>query len=138
MIEVNAGLNSELVNFAANPVDSHFRTSEDKLKRNWLFVALGLIASALSMHASAEIPPGRQVEILYLLKHDCGSCHGMRLEGGLGPALLAKRFTGWNTDTLAMTILFGRPGTPMPPWRPFLTDSEAYWLATQLKQGVRP
>ena len=61
----------------------------------------------------------------------------MRLEGGLGPALVAKRFTDWNIDQLALTILYGRPGTPMPPWRPFLTDGEAYWLATRLKKKRR-
>ena len=87
---------------------------------------------------SADVAPGRQAEIIYLLKHDCGSCHGMRLEGGLGPALSAKRFTEWDADKLALTILYGRPGTPMPPWRPFLTDNEAFWLATRLKQGIRP
>ena len=62
----------------------------------------------------------------------------MRLEGGLGPALVAERFTEWGTDQLALTILYGRPGTPMPPWRPFLTDNEAHWLAVQLKEGIRP
>ena len=88
--------------------------------------------------ALADIAPARQAEIIYLLKHDCGSCHGMRLEGGLGPALAAGRFADWDTDALALTILYGRPGTPMPPWRPFLSDSEARWLATRLKEGIRP
>ncbi|MBL3589078.1 MAG: cytochrome c [gamma proteobacterium endosymbiont of Lamellibrachia anaximandri] len=85
----------------------------------------------------AEIVPPRQAELLYLLKHDCGSCHGMRLEGGLGPALTPKRLQSWQAEQLAVTILHGRPGTPMPPWRPFFTDSEALWLAQQLKQGVQ-
>jgi len=108
------------------------------LKRNSLLLALSLVASTLSVNATSEILPERQAEIIYLLKHDCGSCHGMRLEGGLGPALSAIRFSGWDTEMLAMTILYGRPGTPMPPWRPFLTDNEARWLASQLKQGIRP
>ena len=38
---------------------------------------------------------------------------------------------------LAATILQGRPGTPMPPWQPFLSPEEALWLAGQLKEGVR-
>ena len=82
----------------------------------------------------AEIAPQRQAELLHLLRHDCGSCHGMRLEGGLGPALTPARLAPWETEQLAVTILHGRPGTPMPPWRPFLSDQEALWLAQQLKQ----
>ncbi len=88
--------------------------------------------------AYADITPERQAELIYLLKHDCGSCHGMRLEGGLGPALKPERFRQWDTETLAAAILYGRPGTPMPPWRPFITEPEAYWLAGQLKKGIKP
>ena len=88
--------------------------------------------------ASAEPASSRQAELLYLLKHDCGSCHGMRLEGGLGPALNPQRLQPLSTETLSMTILHGRPGTPMPPWKPFLSQEEAWWLASQLKQGIQP
>ena len=108
------------------------------MKRKSPLAALSLAAIAVTSSALADVPPGRQAEIIYLLKHDCGSCHGMRLEGGLGPALVAGRFVEWDTDQLALTILYGRPGTPMPPWRPFLSDSEARWLAAQLKGGIRP
>ncbi|MCP3667148.1 MAG: cytochrome c [Gammaproteobacteria bacterium] len=87
--------------------------------------------------AVAEINEQRKDEILHLLKHDCGSCHGMLLEGGLGPALKPERFEKWSVDQLATTIIHGRPGTPMPPWRPFFSDEEVRWLATQLKQGVK-
>lgn len=97
-------------------------------------LALAGIGPALS----AEIPSQRQAELLYLLKHDCGSCHGMRLEGGLGPALTAQRLAPYGIDFLALTIIQGRPGTPMPPWRPFITEHEARWLAQLLKQGIRP
>ena len=34
------------------------------------------------------VPPERQDQLRYLLRQDCGSCHGMTLKGGLGPALL--------------------------------------------------
>ncbi len=102
---------------------------------NLLLTALTV---ALAGVANADIDPERQAELLYLLKHDCGSCHGMRLEGGLGPALKPERFRQWDTKTLAAAILYGRPGTPMPPWQPFITEPEAYWLAGQLKKGIRP
>ena len=80
----------------------------------------------------------RQKELSYLLKHDCGSCHGMRLEGGLGPALKPARLQHYSVEQLAVTILHGRPGTPMPPWQPFLSEQDAHWLAARLKQGVPP
>jgi cytochrome c55X len=82
--------------------------------------------------------PARQGQILYLLRHDCGSCHGMTLAGGLGPALRPERLAPMNTEALAATILQGRPGTPMPPWNPFLSEMEARWLAQQLQQGIVP
>ena len=102
---------------------------------NLLLTALTI---ALAGVANADITSERQAELLYLLKHDCGSCHGMRLEGGLGPSLKPERFRQWDTKTLAVAILYGRPGTPMPPWQPFITQPEAYWLAGQLKKGIRP
>ncbi len=109
-----------------------------RLKRtlpNLLLIALAIVVSGIAI---ADITPERQAELIYLLRHDCGSCHGMRLEGGLGPALKPERFSQWDTETLAAAILYGRPGTPMPPWRPFITEPEAYWLAGQLKRGIRP
>lgn len=97
--------------------------------------AISILLMAGTVQA-APVPAERQAELLYLLKHDCGSCHGMRLEGGLGPALTTERLAPYGVDFLALTIVQGRPGTPMPPWRPFLTENEARWLAKQLKQGV--
>ena len=100
--------------------------------------SLALFALIANQPVLGEIHPQRKAELTYLLKHDCGSCHGMRLEGGLGPALRPGRLEPWRPEQLAVTILHGRPGTPMPPWRPFLSEEEAVWLARQLKQGVRP
>ncbi|MCU7936651.1 MAG: cytochrome c [Candidatus Thiodiazotropha sp. (ex Dulcina madagascariensis)] len=100
-----------------------------------------LIAVSLALLAqnnwAAEIAAPRRAELLNLLKHDCGSCHGLSLKGGLGPALTPDKLTGKPVDFLATTILYGRYGTPMPPWRPFLSDPEALWLAEQIKAGVR-
>jgi cytochrome c55X len=88
--------------------------------------------------ASAELPDtARQQQLIHLLKQDCGSCHGMTLKGGLGPALLPAALHGKPSEFLVSTILLGRPGTAMPPWDAFLTRSEAHWLVLQLQQGVR-
>ena len=83
--------------------------------------------------ASADPSPQRESELRNLLTQDCGSCHGLTLAGGLGPPLQAKDLAAKPPEYLAAVILYGRPGTAMPPWRPFLSDAEATWLATLLK-----
>jgi cytochrome c55X len=82
-------------------------------------------------------PAKRQAVLRNLLIQDCGSCHGLRMRGGLGPALLPADLTGKPAAYLEATILDGRPGTAMPPWRPFLSEGEALWIAQQLKAGLR-
>jgi cytochrome c55X len=79
----------------------------------------------------------RQQQLLHLLKQDCGSCHGMTLKGGLGPALLPQNLINKPTIFLKNTILFGRPGTAMPPWQGILTEQESRWLVKQLQQGIK-
>jgi cytochrome c55X len=89
--------------------------------------------------AAAEAPsPSRQAELLHRLKHDCGSCHGMTLKGGLGPSLLPQALAGKDSAGLVAIVLRGVPGTPMPPWDIELSAVEAAWLVEQLKTGVRP
>lgn len=95
-----------------------------------------LLASLVAATADAEIGAARQAELLGLLKNDCGSCHGLTLRGGLGPALTPPALAGKPSSMLRAAILEGRPGTPMAPWRPFLNDAEAAWLVEQLLTGV--
>jgi cytochrome c55X len=107
-----------------------------------VFKALIIIAAStlFTAHswASAKLPDSaRQQQLIHLLKQDCGSCHGMTLKGGLGPALLPATLQGKPSEFLISTILLGRPGTAMPPWDAFLSRSEAHWLVLQLQQGVR-
>ena len=90
--------------------------------------------AATPAYAGSEPPDPRQAELKNLLTQDCGSCHGLTLAGGLGPPLQAQALAGKPPEYLAATILYGRPGTAMPPWRPFLSDAEAAWLAKLLKQ----
>ena len=84
----------------------------------------------------AEPSSSRQSELTHLLKQDCGSCHGMTLKGGLGPALLPEQIKNKPTDYLVTTILEGHPNTAMPGWKTMLSEDDALWLANQLKQGV--
>ena len=77
----------------------------------------------------------RQRELIHLVRHDCGSCHGMTLTGGLGPALSKEALAYRPQAYLQQTILRGVPGTAMPPWRGLLSDQDAEWIARELQRG---
>jgi cytochrome c55X len=96
---------------------------------------LALILSFTGIAMAGAPDAGRQAQLLYLLKHDCGSCHGMTRKGGLGPALLPENLRDRPEELLVNTILDGRPGTPMPPWRGELSDADARWLVEALNRG---
>jgi cytochrome c55X len=113
----------------------HFSTKGATWMKSRLLAA-GLL-SLLTAAVAAEPDGARAAELRYLLVQDCGSCHGLTFRGGLGPALLPQTLQGKPEEYLAATILYGRPGTPMPPWQPFLSQDEAVWLARQLKEGVQ-
>ena len=83
-------------------------------------VLLGLTALAVTSAPAAEPDPARQKDLIHLVRQDCGSCHGMRLAGGLGPSLLPEKLADWPDESLVATILHGRPGTATrtPPRRP--------------------
>ncbi len=85
---------------------------------------------------ASDISPEQQKNLIYLLRQDCGACHGMTLKGGLGPALLPENLKDKPLEFITQTILTGRINTAMPPWRGLLTDIEAAWLAEQLINGI--
>ena len=103
------------------------------MAKTLLFITSLMLVPGLAL---AEITTSRQAELAHLLKQDCGSCHGMTLKGGLGPALLPEQLDGKTTDYLVHTILEGHPNTAMPPWKTMLSPDDALWIANQLKQGV--
>ncbi|HEY1361253.1 MAG TPA: cytochrome c [Xanthobacteraceae bacterium] len=100
-------------------------------------VALLILVIVCGRDAGAADPldPAKLGE---LVRHDCGSCHGFTLRGGLGKPLTVDRLAQWDSDQLTQVILDGVPGTPMPPWRPLLSESEARWIADHLKSGTLP
>ena len=100
-------------------------------------IILCLVSSLEQASWSAEPPSVRQAELRYLLLQDCGSCHGMTLKGGLGPALTTDALADKPPQLLLNTILDGRPGTAMPPWRGLLTADDAVWLVDELLRGVK-
>jgi cytochrome c55X len=77
----------------------------------------------------------RERELVRLVRQDCGACHGMTLAGGLGPPLLPAVLRERPQEALVQTILHGRPGTPMPPWQPFVSEAEARWIVDRLLEG---
>jgi cytochrome c55X len=107
--------------------------------RNLLpLLVLLLTAPALAAEPTAEPDAARQHALRYMVRQDCGSCHGMTLKGGLGSPLLPDRLDGADPAALADIILNGIPGTPMPPWQNLLTAGEALWIAGELKKGLPP
>jgi len=101
-------------------------------KLHWIMLAYAIIASA----AYAEPTDTRQSELIYRLRQDCGSCHGMTLKGGLGPPLLPAAIGHRSNEVLTNVILQGVPGTPMPPWDFEISREEANWLVHRLKEGL--
>ena len=98
-------------------------------------IAAGVV---LAIASAAVEPPAetRRSELLNLVRHDCGSCHGLTLKGGLGPSLLPRDLDARDPQVLRDVILDGLPGTPMPPWRGLLSESDADWIVDLLMKGV--
>lgn len=94
-----------------------------------IFLALLAVSSA---SVANEPPAERQQELVRLVRQDCGSCHGMLLNGGLGPALLPATLKDKPAEGLVATIIGGRPGTAMPPWKQFVSEEEARWIVDKL------
>ena len=89
---------------------------------------------AFACVAVAGEPQGaRRAALIDMVRQDCGSCHGLTLKGGLGPPLLPEALADKDAEQLRFVILNGRPGTAMPPWRPFLSEAEAHWIVEMLR-----
>lgn len=94
-----------------------------------LLVLLLVSSTCFAIEPSSE----RQTELRLLLKNDCGACHGLTLQGGLGSPLQPQNLIQKSDDYLIETITNGRKGTAMPPWKPFLNQDEIVWLVQFLK-----
>jgi cytochrome c55X len=100
-----------------------------------LLPLLLLLPGAALPPAAQASEPARRDTLVRMVRQDCGSCHGMRLTGGLGPAITREALADWPLDSLVATIYQGRPGTPMPGWRSMISEAEARWIAEQLRRG---
>jgi cytochrome c55X len=97
--------------------------------------AILVLLLCLGAGAAWAADASREEELKQLVRQDCGSCHGMTLKGGLGKPLLPETLAALDPPAVAHVILDGIPGTPMPPWRGLLSESDALWIATKLKEG---
>ena len=96
----------------------------------WLLVLL-------SSYTWAEpLSKQRQDQLINMVKHDCGSCHGLTLKGGLGPPLTTDALRDKPHGLLFNAIMLGRDNTAMPPWQDLLTQQEIDWLVVLLKSGT--
>ena len=104
-------------------------------RKSKIYATAALLTMSLMVHAT-ELDNNRIQELSNLVKHDCGACHGLTMKGGLGPALTSSALASKDKQALVQTILTGRPGTAMPPWKFMLTENEAGWIVEQLHQGL--
>ena len=98
-------------------------------------IGLALLITGRVLAESISPSLERQQTLLNMLKHDCGSCHGLNLKGGLGPALHHEALSHKSNDLLLRTIQEGRKGTAMPPWKKFISKQETLWLIEYLRKN---
>ncbi|MFP3873327.1 MAG: c-type cytochrome [Thiohalophilus sp.] len=97
---------------------------------------VGMFVMTTTGWSAESISDKRADELRHMLIQDCGSCHGMTLKGGLGPALTPQAIGDKPKEAMLATVLHGRPGTPMPPWSDLLSREEARWMIDLLYRGV--
>ena len=94
-----------------------------------------VLASVVPTLAAQALSAADSQRLVRLVRQDCGSCHRLTLKGGLGSPLLPSTLADKPADSLVATILHGRPGTAMPPWRGLLTEQETQWIVERLQAG---
>lgn len=99
-------------------------------REQWMMLLGSGLLLATLCHAAPPVEPSseRRAVLLHWLRDDCGACHGMTLAGGLGSPLTAAALADKPAEGLVATLLYGRLGTAMPPWQPFISEDEARWL----------
>lgn len=113
------------------------RCGHNQRNFGWIcrLITAPLLLMMISTASAWEPPSARRAELIRMVRDDCGSCHGMHLTGGLGPALDPDSLKEKPVERIAASISGGLSGTPMPPWQAFLSTEEARWIAEQLMRG---
>lgn len=118
--------------WAKNPIPTEKHPAP--VKNTFLRITLALAMLVPATYAT-ELNQAHAQRLVRLVRQDCGSCHGLTLKGGLGSPLLPATLADKPAESLVATILHGRPGTAMPPWRGLLTEQEAQWIVERLQAG---
>src|SRR5690554_2277916 len=100
---------------------------------SWHSLVLALAITSVQAQAGA---PESEAELKNFVIQDCGSCHGLKLKGGLGPPLRPADIEALPEAAISAIIREGVPGTAMPPWKALLTDQQIAWISEQLKSGA--
>lgn len=100
-----------------------------------LLLPLVIVTLPIALPAAANEATPMPADLIRLVRQDCGACHGMTLNGGLGSPLTATALAGKPVDAISATILHGRPGTAMPAWKTLLSEAQADWIAARLIEG---
>lgn len=94
--------------------------------------SLLFLAVVISSHAQSRIGTGA-VDELY--QANCASCHGVKLEGGLGSSLIdAEWNNGDSNEAIALSISEGYPNLGMVGWRDTLTDEQIRSLVIYIRE----
>ncbi|MFC2991871.1 c-type cytochrome [Halomonas tibetensis] len=102
-----------------------------------LLIGLAWLLPQAALAGSQDTGAANPERLETLLYQDCGSCHGMTLRGGLGPALPRDRMQTLSPEALTHIIRYGIPGTAMPGWAALLSEEEARWIAEHLQTDNR-
>ena len=106
--------------------------------QTFLFLMTFTLPTFFSSYVSAQSASPLNTERLkHIIKHDCGSCHGMTLKGGLGPSILEEDLKKWSDEQLFTVIKWGRPKLVMPPWKDIFTDQEIQWIIKYLRGNTK-
>ncbi len=96
------------------------------------FLAFTLLFAWPQLHAQNRIGTGA-VEEIYLA--NCASCHGQRLEGGVGSSLINGQWKHGGSDAeIAASIRDGFPEQGMVAWRDTLDEAQIRALVVYIKE----
>lgn len=93
------------------------------------------VGSVFAYPAWAEkITAIRSAELLTLLRQNCAGCHGHAFQGGLASPLNRAAIERRNPIALRDATLKGVPGTEMAAYGDILSEAEADWLISVLRE----
>jgi len=99
------------------------------MKLNKLFIS----AAAVAVVSTGLFAGTSSMDVANVFEKECQGCHGPNHEGGVGADLRPNKIAKKNSYMLAQTILNGRPGTAMPPFKDKLNKADAQKMVDYLQ-----